>query len=55
MNEKEEILNALTAIKNDIIKEISYLNGKHDALMNDVAKINSIIISYSEFEEKDDD
>lgn len=53
MNE-EQISTKLQAIRSDLIRELAYINGKHDALANELATVNSLITGIDGFKEDED-
>lgn len=53
MNE-EQILIKLQSIRSDLIRELAYINGKHDALANELAMVNNLITDIDGFEEDED-
>ena len=50
----DEMLEKLKAIKTDLIRELAYINGKHDALTNEIAMLNHLLASCDGFEEEED-
>ena len=53
MNE-QQMLKRLEARRTDLIRELAYINGKHDALANELAAVNSLITEIDGFEEDED-
>lgn len=51
----KKIIEKLTAIKTDLIRELAYINGKHDALTNEIAIINHLLANCDGFIEDPDD
>ena len=51
--ENKDLLPKLQAIRADLIRELAYVNGKHDAIANELATINSLITDIDGFTEED--
>ena len=51
--ENKDLLPKLQAIRSDLIRELAYVNGKHDAIANELAMINSLITDIDGFTEED--
>lgn len=40
---KEELIKRLEDMKANLFKELSFINGKHDAIMQEIALINDLL------------
>lgn len=50
----DKFIERLKTIRTDLMKELSYINGKHDAIMNEIALINLLLNDLDGFTEEDE-